>query len=53
MSQQLNVTDTQLNAPAINVTDTQPVVFTCRAENTKTFTQRDAIIQHASTRFCV
>ena len=41
----INVTDTQLNAPAINVTDAQPVVFTCRAENTKTFTQRDTIIQ--------
>ena len=49
----INVTDTQLNAPTINVTDTQLVVFTCRAENTETFTQRDTIIQHASTRFCV
>ena len=49
----INVTDTQLNSPMINVTDTQLVVFTCRAENMKTFTQRDTIIQHASTRFCV
>ena len=49
----INVTDIQLNAPTISVTDTQLVVFTCRAENTKTFTQQDTIIQHASTRFCV
>ena len=49
----INVTDTQLNSPKINVTDTQLVVFTCRAENTKAFTQRDTIIQHASARFCV
>ena len=49
----ITVTDTQLNAATINVTDTQPVVFTCKAENKETFTQRDTIIQHASTRFCV
>ena len=49
----INITDTQLNAPTINMTDTQPVVFTCRAENMKAFTQRDTIMQHASTRFCV
>ena len=49
----INVTDTQLNSPMINVTDAQLVVFTCKAENMKTSTQWDIIIQHASTRFCV